>query len=119
MPEEIMLEPEDLIDTLLALFLSENNLNITVKVPSLNSPGQYHFLTFKRLYLAPEPPLTEQDLADRLEEQRFQMLEAMRNEWNTFDDSDAWSTTTEIGVDTRYTYYGISPFEIEMPFDEL
>ncbi|KAG5358514.1 hypothetical protein CJU89_5108 [Yarrowia sp. B02] len=113
---EILLHPEELVDALLSLFLGNSNLNITVKVESLQYPGYYHFLTFKRLYIPPEITPPEMAISQRLAEQRNEMIESIRAEWGPLEESDS---ETEIEFEDAFGIVQRNPFVVPegMPFD--
>lgn len=106
---EILLHPEELVDALLTLFLGNTNLNITVKVESLQYPGRYHHLTFKRLFMPSESPPPEMNPSQRLEEQREEMFESIRTEWDELSEDD---TDVDYEVPDALHYVLRNPFII-------
>jgi hypothetical protein len=110
---EILLHPEELVDALLSLFLSNANLNITVKVESLQFPGRFQHLTFKRLYQSSESPPLEMTMSQRLGEQRDEMMDSIEAEWDHLSDLDS---DTEVFYPDAFEIVRRNPFVITEGF---
>ncbi|KAG5367349.1 hypothetical protein CJU90_3633 [Yarrowia sp. C11] len=115
---DIELHPEELVDALLSLFLGTTNLNITVKVESLQYPGQYHYLTFNRVHLSETPP-APMEMSLRLQGQREEMINSIEAEWGNLEGED---NTEDVFYPDATDIVRRSPFITipeGMPFDQL